>query len=109
MCAVRALTEGKPEVWAPETPGQNVSGVVLRQGTVDGPFGSAPFVDLWRGGRDRIRIVAYPAMLRHTLDRAEAQVGDTLTVWFDGTRTIERGPRAGQPYKAFSSNVQRGH
>jgi hypothetical protein len=109
MCAVRALTEGEPEVWVPETPGESVSGVVLRQGTVDERFGTVPFVDLWRGGRNRIRIVAYPRMLREALNRAEVQVGDTLTVWFDGKRTIELGPRAGQMYKSFSSNVQRGH
>lgn len=110
MCAVRALTEGVPAVrWTPTEPGATISGVVLKMGTLDSSFGLVPFVDLWTGGTGRVRVNAYPSGLRHVLATEEPQVGDTLWLWFDGFRTIERGPRAGQERKVFSGNVQRGH
>lgn len=110
MCAVRALTEGDPfATWTPTEPGQTISGVVLRQGTLATDFGPVPFVDLWQGGTGRVRVKAYSGQLRHALDGAAAQIGDRLQVWFDGEKIMERGRFAGKPYKAFSANVQRGH
>ena len=112
MCAVRALTEGDPAVsWNPTVAGATISGVVLRQGTVSTDFGPVPFVDLWTGGTGRVRVRAFSATLRHTLDGAAAQIGDRLQLWFDGERTIDRPgrPTHGKTYKAFSANVQRGH
>lgn len=109
MCAVRALTEGKPEVWAPETSGQNVSGVVLRMGEDGTNFGSIPFVDLWTGGHGRVRIRAFAIGLRHALDQASAKVGDRLTVNYDGEQVVNSARYGQRPYKVFSASVQRGH
>jgi hypothetical protein len=109
MCAVRALTEGTPKTWAPATAGETVTGVVLKTGKVVTDFGQAPYVDLWLGGHERIRISAFGNRLRHALDEVDAQIGDTLSVWFDGLGTVTKGPMEGKPYKAFSANVQRGH
>lgn len=112
MCAVRALTEGKPSViWAPTVTGATISGVVLRQGEVSTYLGPVPFVDLWQGGTDRVRVMAYSAQIRAKLTDAEVQIGDRLQVRFDGEHPIERGPLAGKTlmYKTFSVNVQRGH
>jgi hypothetical protein len=109
MCAVRALTEGDPATWNPQVAGETVSGTVLKMGQLSTNFGMVPFVDLWRGGHDRIRIRAYGAVLRNTLESVAPQVGDTLSVWFDGEETVQKGPRAGTTYRSFSANVQRGH
>jgi hypothetical protein len=110
MCAVRALTEGDPAVtWTPDTEGQTISGVVLRKGNLSTDFGTIPFIDLWLGGQTRVRIKAYGSSLRHALDSVAAQIGDRLSVWFDGEAVIENGKFAGKPYKKFSANVQRGH
>lgn len=110
MCAVRALTEGDPAVsWNPDTKGQTVSGVVLRMGTLATDFGQVPFVDLWLGGQSRLRVKAFSSGLRHTIDSVAPQIGDRLSLWFDGEQTIERGRFAGKTTRAFSANVQRGH
>jgi hypothetical protein len=110
MCAVRALTEGVPNmIWNPQNDGDTVFGVVLRQGTLSTEYGPVPFVDLWRGGHDRVRILAYGSQLRHVLDGAAAQIGDRLQVWYDGERSIIRGAVRGRAYKMFRANVQRGH
>lgn len=110
MCAVRALTEGDPAVkWVPETPGQSVSGVVLRMGEDGTEFGSIPFVDLWTGGHGRVRVRAFAIGLRHALDQASAKVGDRLTITYDGERTVRSAQYGHRPYKMFSTNVQRGH
>lgn len=109
MCAVRALTEGIPPVWNPETEGESTTGVILKTGEVATDFGMVPFVDLWRGGVDRIRIMAYGSSLRHALTSAAGLVGDTLTVWYDGQRAVREGRFEGRTYKAFSANAQRGH
>lgn len=112
MCAVRALTEGDPAAtWTPTTEGQTISGVVLRMGTRATDFGPVPFVDLWTGGIGRVRIMAYASTLRHALDGVAAQIGDRLSVWFDGEGIVDRPgrPMHGRPYKRFSANVQRGH
>lgn len=111
MCAVRALTEGEPAVnWTPETPGQAISGVVLRHGSFEHEMaGEVPFVDLWTGGTGRVRVKAFPAMLRDAIRRSEAKVGDTLTLRFEGSRTIESGRFAGRQFKTFSAETQRGH
>jgi hypothetical protein len=112
MCAVRALTEGDPAVtWTPDTEGQTISGVVLRKGNLSTDFGTIPFIDLWLGGQTRVRIKAYGSPLRHALDSVAAQIGDRLSVWFDGEAVIDMPgrPMHGKPYKKFSANVQRGH
>jgi hypothetical protein len=110
MCAVRALTEGDPSTtWKPETAGDEVSGVVLRQGVFATNFGLTPFVDLWLGGFSRIRVKAFGESLRHALDGAAPQIGDRLQIRYDGQRKVESGRWAGQPYKCFSANVQHGH
>jgi hypothetical protein len=110
MCAVRALTEGDPEsYWAPTTPGENISGVVLRTGTGTGNWGVFPFVDLWLGGRDRIRLNAGSLGFQSELSRAAARVGDRLQVWFEGEKILEKGRMAGRRYRAFRVEVQRGH
>lgn len=110
MCAVRALTEGDPAAsWNPTEPGQTISGVVLRMGVVTSDFGQVPYVDLWTGGTGRVRVKAYGSFLRHELDGAAAQVGDRLSIWFDGEKQVEKGRLAGKLYRSFSVNVQRGH
>lgn len=111
MCAVRALTEGYPsESWTPDTEGQTISGVVLKQGEVATNLGAIPFVDLWTGGTHRVRVMAYAITLRHALARTEALVGDRLQVWFDGQGILPaKGDYPEHSYKRFSVNVQRGH
>ena len=112
MCAVRALTEGDPAVRWPtdDSMAETVSGVVLRQGELSTSVGPVPFVDLWLGGSNRVRVMAYSASLQHALSGAAAQIGDRLQVRFDGERELPAkggyGPRV---YKAYSVNVQRGH
>ena len=112
MCAVRALTEGDPAaIWKPTEPGATISGVVLRQGEVSMAFGPVPFVDLWQGGTGRVRVLAYPSILRSVLARADAKVGDRLQIWYDGTVSTEvpRGSGRTVDVKRYSGNVQRGH
>lgn len=111
MCAVRALTEGDPAVtWMPETPGDSISGVVLRQGTLATDFGPVPFVDLWLGGTGRVRVKAFNLDLQGALARAEIQVGDTPSIRFDEETThLEKGRMVSRPYRRFTVHVQRGH
>lgn len=110
MCAVRALTSGEPEVtWRPETEGQEVSGVVLSQGETASYYGPAPYVDLWLGGTARVRVVANPIMLRAALERAAPEVGDTLTVWFEGWSEPIHGPARNRSVRVFRAAVRRGH
>ena len=109
MCAVRALTEGVPATWTFENAGDTTSGVVLKKGNVATDFGPVPFVDLWLGGSQRIRVMAWGSQLRHAIDGAEPQIGDRLQVWFDGEQELTKGPMAGRIIKRFSANVQRGH
>lgn len=108
MCAVRALTEGTPPIWNPQTEGEQTSGVILTTGEVSTNLGMVPFVDLWRGGLERIRIMAYAASLRHALESAAGLIGDTLTVWYDGKRDVKLNTGT-TSYRAFSANAQRGH
>lgn len=114
MCAVRALTEGRAKEWMPEEP-EEITGVVLRQGSQPSAYGSKPFIELWTGGRDRRRVTAYSGMLESVIDGAELQVGDTVTVRYIGKREAKLSPsqeRAGQKpnqYKVFELDVQRGH
>jgi hypothetical protein len=113
MCAVRALTEGDPAVRWPtdDSMAETVSGVVLRQGEVSTNLGQFPFVDLWLGRSNRVRVMAYNDSLRHALSGAAAQVGDRLTIRFDGEQIIDRPgrPLHGRPYKTYTVEVQRGH
>ena len=116
MCAVRALTEGDPATtWAPDIDGpagQMISGVVLRLGSRVTNFGEFSFVDLWTGGTDRVRVWAYAATLRMAIAAITPQIGDRLTVQFDGTRAVETGhfaDRGIRQVKMFSAKVQRGH
>jgi len=114
MCAVRTLTEGTPDAWNPGEPSSSVTGVVLRTGDVPStlpwsPVDSDPFLDLWTGGMDRVRIVAYGAMLRNAIQKAAALVGDTVTVTFTHWGVINSGKHQGLKFKAFTVSVVRGH
>jgi hypothetical protein len=113
VCLVRALTEGEPKLWWPSEPA-SVKGVVLVQGRVRDRFsldtdGKVPFVDLWLGGMDRVRIRAYGFTLANALTQAAPTVGDTLTVNYEGQGTIERGKAAGRPFRKHSVEIERGH
>jgi hypothetical protein len=110
MCAVRALTEGNPPVWQFTDKGDNVSGVVLKMGNVSTDFGQVPYVDLWLGGHRRSRIMAYASMLRHAIEGQAPQIGDTVTVKFEGTKEFQPGTTThGRTYKLFTVTVERGH
>lgn len=110
MCAVRALTTGEPEItWQPETEGQTISGVVLRQGTAEILYGPVPFVDLWTGGAARTRVLVSAGTLRAALDRAAPEVGDTLTIWFEGWSEPVHGPNRDRRVRVFRAAVRRGH
>ena len=121
MCAVRALTEGRAREWNPDQVAEvaalnEVTGVVLRQGTQPTHFsGSAPFVELWLGGRDRVRVTGHAAMLASLIEGAEIQVGDTVTVRYLGKREAKMSAsqaRTGRPpnqYKMFELEIRRGH
>lgn len=115
MCAVRALTEGRPKDWAMTKnlePGDTVTGVILRQGTQPTHWSDSPvpYVDLWLGGVTRVRVTGHGQVLREALVSAETQVGDTLTVTFEGTRELPpKGGRGPLTYKMFAVSVDRGH
>ena len=115
ICAVRALTEGRPRDW-PMTKdlaaGTTITGVVIKTG--DQPThwadnGRAPFLDLWLGGIERVRVAGHSLSLRNALEAIEAQIGDTVTVTFDGSVEITTGRLAGQMMKTFTASVERGH
>lgn len=109
-CAVRQLTEGTPEAWNPQEEGENISGVVLKVGRHATPFGgTVPFVDLWGGGMDRTRVIAYPAHLAGQLTNREAKIGDRVSIVYKGRKRVERGRHAGQDCKMFQVTVERGH
>lgn len=110
MCAVRALTEGQAPVWWPKEPA-TVTGVVLRMTTVNAPYSTEPVpcVDLWTGGMVRVQVRAYGATIRNALREADPQIGDTLTVTFEGEREIDRGKFRGQRYRHHTVTVERGH
>jgi hypothetical protein len=114
MCTVRTLTEGRPPEWTTRkelAEGDTVTGVVLGIG-VQPTFwqdGQTPYVDLWLGGLNRVRVAGHGQSIRNALEAAEAKMGDTLTVTFDGERTVEEGKFAGKTYKLFTVTVQRGH
>lgn len=112
MCAVRALTEGDAPVWWPGEPGASVTGVVVRMGQLPAEAFSPepiPFVDLWLGHLDRVRIKAYGSTIRRALEAAAPQVGDTLTVTFEGHREIPAGRQRGQKYRHHTVTITRGH
>jgi len=115
MCAVRALTEGRAKEWMPEEPSE-VTGVVLRQGTQPTHFsGIAPFVELWLGGRERTRVTGHAMILSSLIEGAELQVGDTVTVQYNGKKEAKLTPsqaRTGKTpnvYKTYELEVRRGH
>lgn len=113
VCVVRALTEGEPKTWWPSEPA-SVKGVVLQVGRTATQFsryigdGTIPYVDLWLGGTDRVRVAGYGHVGRE-LDRVNPVTGDTLTVTYDGVGTIERGKFAGRPYRMHTVEITRGH
>lgn len=113
MCAVRALTEGRAKDWSmdPERKvGDTITGVVLRQGQQPSHFeAQVPYVELWLGGAERVRVAGHGMVLREALLAAEIQVGDTVTVTFEKVAEIQKGPRAGTTYKVYEVTVQRGH
>jgi hypothetical protein len=112
MCAVRALTEGRAKEWVPEEPAE-VTGVVLRQGTQPSHFSSSgpvPFIELWLGGTERVRVTGHSSMLNSMITGAELQVGDTATIRYLG-KTAKLQMRTGKTfdYKVYEVEVQRGH
>lgn len=113
MCAVRMLTEGRSKDWPLDPdrkPGDTITGVVLRQGIQPSHFESqVPYVDLWLGGPDRARVAGHGSSLRDSLDAAETQVGDTVTVTFEKVHEIESGKYKGRPFKVYTVEVKRGH
>jgi hypothetical protein len=115
MCAVRALTEGEPNAWVPGETGSGVTGVVLAMGETDSPSiydltgQNIPYVDLWLGGRERVRIMAFGATLRRAVEKADPKIGDTLTVTFDGYGEINTGKHRGLKFRQHTVNVVRGH
>lgn len=111
MCAVRALTEGEPKTWWPEETPASVQGVVLRLGTVAQPFLGrlVPYADLWLGGTDRVRVTAMGAHLESQFTAAAPQVGDVMTVIYEGKHNITGGKYDGRQYRRFAVTVTRGH
>lgn len=117
MCAVRALTEGRPQTWglrakgeADPTPGSSVSGVVMRMGEQASHFESkVPYVDLWLGGIERVRVAGHSISLREAIISAELQVGDSVTFTYEGE--VQFQPKNGGPssFRKFSATVERGH
>lgn len=110
LCAVRQLTEGAPNPWNPEI-GVRITGVVLKQGKQPSDFGGPyPFLDLWIGGMDRIRVHGYGSVLRHQIEAAEIQIGDTVSIQRGPDETMSKLSRfAGRTYKTFVVEVTRGH
>lgn len=112
MCAVRALTEGRAKIWDNREPGAEVTGVVLRQGIQPSDFGEVPFIELWLGGFERTRILAYSSMLASLIEGAELRVGDTVTVRYVGQIEVpatHRFYKPGRTMKKFELAVERGH
>lgn len=113
MCAVRALTEGRPKDWVMTNtlePGQAITGVVLRQGQQPSHYEpQVPYVDLWLGGPERVRVAGHGLSLREALLAAETQVGDTVTVTFEGESEIQTGKFKGHMFKRYTVGVRRGH
>lgn len=114
MCAVRELTEGTPRIWTPSIAGQKVAGAVLAVGKTVSTFQSLiPYVDLWQGGTNRIRVIGYGAKLSSGIESARPRVGDTLEIIFMGMGTVPANPLAGRResrrYRDFSITVTRGH
>lgn len=115
VCIVRALTEGEPNQWFPSEPA-TVQGVVLKIGSqsaarnVSAILGvlDLPYVDLWLGGVQRVRLIGYGSLGRD-LDRLAPTVGDTLTVAYTGQGTIPSGKFAGRAYRAHTVEIMRGH
>lgn len=67
-----------------------------------------PYVDLWLGGTDRVRIVGYGSLGRD-LDRIKPTTGDTLTVDYVGQGTIKSGRFQGRAYRKYTVEITRGH
>jgi hypothetical protein len=112
MCAVRTLTEGEPKTWNPDEPA-SVKGVVIGIGTFASQYtlwdNPIPFVDLWLGGLNRVRIEAYGTTLRNAIEKADVKVGDTLTAEYLGFGDILTGKYAGKTYRKYTVGVERGH
>lgn len=115
MCAVRALTEGAPDAWVPGEPGSGVTGVVIAIGEMDSPSAYdmrgtlVRYVDLWLGGTERTRIVAFGTTLSRAVEKADPKIGDTMTVTFVGYGVINTGKYRGMKFRQNTVNVVRGH
>jgi hypothetical protein len=112
MCAVRQLTEGTPTVWRPEHIGDSITGVVLTKGQTVNNWGSYPHVDLWLGGERRARVVGMKSSVRQGLEAASAQIGDQLTVTYQGNTTENRymfGDMRETTISNYEVKVTRGH
>jgi len=113
ICAVRTLTEGRPREWSTTKdldPGTTITGVVIKTGDQPSHFeAQVPFLDLWLGGLERIRVAGHSLQLRNSIEALEAKIGDTVTVTFGGSVEIKTGRMAGQMMKTFTATVERGH
>lgn len=117
MCAVRALTLGTPKTWGlmkagkEMQPGDSITGVVVRKGEQPSHYEArVPYLDLWLGGIERVRVAGHGQSLRAALESTEADVGDTVTVVFDGTYEFKRkGTNEPATMRKFSAEVRRGH
>lgn len=116
MCAVRALTEGRPKEWVTvfgkvdAEPGDSVTGVVMRMGEQPSHYEDrVPYIDIWTGGIERVRVAGHGMSLRESLLAAEIQVGDTVTVTFERLSEIQTGKFKGQKFRLFAVDVKRGH
>lgn len=118
VCAVRAMTQGRPKDWAMTkdlAPGSTVTGVVMRTGSQPTHYNTdpVPFLDLWIGGVDRVRVTGHSQSLREQIVSAEAEVGDTVTATFVEIRhfqsKFDRPGDAPRTMKIFEVSVERGH
>jgi hypothetical protein len=114
MCAVRALTEGDAPAVELDQVGDEVSGVLLRKGRrasafMTDPGDLIPWVELWLGGTSRVRFTAWGNTARAALEAADAKMGDTLTIRFEGKMPILAGRFAGKEVRKYTATVIRGH
>lgn len=119
LCLVRQMTEGVPESVDLTEPGDSVTGVVLRRGTVPHPFflpppdDTVPFIDLWVASAlytVRRRFIAYGFPAQRAITDTDPQIGDTWTIHYEGRRPVpNRRTGETREIKIFRADVKRGH
>ena len=58
---------------------------------------------------ERVRVAGHGMSLRGVLEAIEAEIGDTVTIRFEGEQEIQTGKMAGKTFRKFSGDVRRGH